>query len=230
MTFRYLIGLDTVYAQTEPTDITHVGYDVDTPVGQTKSAYCNLFNEKFSEQSHAQQLAYGPYLDTSDTAFDYGEGQIDPKGQGWHKNLMDQFERRKASGFEVLELDNPDAYSVRDVLGAHDLAFQEGFLTYAKNPGLYDDFDDQLKYVMHTSVVGIIIERGAGDPAEMDKLRKAAGKPDLPCYFVFFDRTARAKSGWKAAQRCAGLIKDLPHMQVTYSERGEYTNAKIVTA
>ena len=78
-------------------------------------AYCNLFDEENTGK-------YGPYLHTSDTAEQYGEGQIDPKGPGWEKNLRQQFQRRKRQGFSYIELDNPDAYSVEDVLGAIDLA------------------------------------------------------------------------------------------------------------
>ena len=65
---------------------------------------------------------YAPYLHTSDTAEQYSEGQIDPKGPGWEKNLREQFERRSVRGSTYIELDNPDAYAMEDVLGAIDLA------------------------------------------------------------------------------------------------------------
>ena len=94
-------------------------------------AYCNLFDEH--NTGH-----YGPYLHSSDTAAEYNEGQIDPRGPGWEKNLREQFERRRNQGFEYIELDNPDAYSIKDVIGAIDLAASYGLKVIAKNPGLME--------------------------------------------------------------------------------------------
>jgi hypothetical protein len=114
-----------------------VGYDWEKPVpGCTSIAYCNLFNEKYSEQSKQKRAHYAPYLKTSDTAEDYGEGQIDPRGEGWRRNLTEQFERRRKQGFAYIELDNPDAYSVADVVGAVELAESYGLKVIAKNPRL----------------------------------------------------------------------------------------------
>jgi hypothetical protein len=114
-------------------EIVEVGYDLSKPlpVGIT-IAYCNLFNEKYSEQSKQQRAEYGPYLKSSDTAAEYGEGQIDPRGPGWRRNLTEQFGRRKRQGFEYIELDNSDAYSVADVVGAVDLAANYGLKVIAK--------------------------------------------------------------------------------------------------
>jgi hypothetical protein len=41
-----------------------------------------------------------------------------------------------------------------------------------------------MPYLAHANVYGVIVERGAGGPAEMDALRQKAGKPDLPVWFV----------------------------------------------
>src|SRR3981081_890208 len=79
-----------------------------------------------------ERAEYAPYLKTSDTAEDYGEGQIDPRGPGWRRNLTEQFERRKKQGFEYVELDNPDAYAVADVVSAVDLAASHGLKVIAK--------------------------------------------------------------------------------------------------
>jgi hypothetical protein len=62
--------------------------------------------------------------------------RIDLRGLGWRRNLTEQFERRKRQGFEYIELDNPDAYSVADVVGAVDLAASYGLKVIAKNPKL----------------------------------------------------------------------------------------------
>src|SRR5262249_42052403 len=144
--------------------------------------YVNLFDEKNTG-------AYGPYLTTSDTAAQYNEGQIDPRGAGWLKNLREQFARAKAQGFEYVELDNPDAYSVPGGVPAADEAARWGLRVIAKNPMLMEG--DPLPYVAIPDVHGIIVERGAGAPREMEAMRKAAGKPNLPVWFVFFGKDGR---------------------------------------
>jgi hypothetical protein len=223
--FRYEIGRQEVQ-DGKPGEITHVGYDCPHPATYgPKSCYGNLFNEKYSEQSAVERAHYAPYLHSSDTAADYGEGQIDPRGPGWKRNLVEQFERRKAQGFEYIELDNPDAYKIDDVLGAIDLAEQYGLKVLCKNPGLFDDVADQLKYVKHRNVWAIIVEKGAGSPAQMDALRKKAGKPDLPVWFVFFDKRGTGTSGRQAALHAAQLLLPFKNMSATYSPDGEYTSA-----
>jgi hypothetical protein len=112
---RYLIGRATPSDGADG-EITEVGYDVTTPAKRGRSIkYANLFDEKNTGR-------YGPYLHRSDTAAQYNEGQIDPRGVGWGKNLHEQLTRAKAQGFEYVELDNPDAYCVADVVGAVEMA------------------------------------------------------------------------------------------------------------
>jgi hypothetical protein len=53
----------------------------------------------------------------------------------------------------------------------------------------------------------------------MDALRKKAGKPDLPVWFVAFG------SGRSWAGSIADAAKQHRHMGVTYSSAGEYGNA-----
>ena len=218
---RYLIGADHP-GKGDADEIVEVGYDCEKPLpGGVSVAYCNLFNEKYSEQSRDERDRYGPYLGTSDTAADYGEGQIDPRGAGWRRNLTEQLERRRQQGFEYVELDNPDAYAIADVVGAVDLAERHGLKVIAKNPGLMDG--DPLPYVAHRNVHGIVVEKGAGDPQQMDALRRRAGKPDLPVWFVFFDARKGGGAGKKAAEEAAALARHYPGMTVTYSPGGEYT-------
>jgi hypothetical protein len=142
---------------------------------------------------------------------------VDQRGPGWEKNLREQFERRRKQGFEYVELDNPDAYSIKDVLGAIDLAAGYGLKVIAKNPGLMRS--GALDYVAHPNVYGIIVERGAGGAADMDVLRRKAGKADLPVWFVAFG----SGRGW--ANGVATKAKSYPNMGVTYSSAGEYGNA-----
>jgi hypothetical protein len=220
---RYMIGADYP-GKGNADEVVEVGYDWEKPVpGCASIAYCNLFNEKYSEQSRQERARYAPYLKTSDTAQDYGEGQIDPRGEGWKRNLIEQFERRRREGFTYIELDNPDAYAVADVVAALELAESYGLKVIAKNPGLMEG--DAVAYVGHRNVHGIIVEKGAGTAPEMDALRKRAGKPDLPVWFVFFDRRKAADAGKKAAGQAAALARQYHGMHVSYSPGGEYTQS-----
>jgi hypothetical protein len=192
-------------------EIVEVGYDVEAPPkAGIGIKYCNLFDENNTG-------AYGPYLHTSDTAAQYDEGQIDPEGPGWDKNLEEQLARARSQGFVYIELDNPDAYRVRDVLRAVDLASRHRLKVIAKNPGLMEG--DATAYVAHPNVFGIIVEKGGGDAAQMDRLRKAAGKPSLPVWFVAFG------DGKAWAQATAKAAADYRNMSVTYSSTGEYGNS-----
>ena len=225
---RYKIGTDKPGNGTAG-EIIEVGFDCTKPLPTGFSvAYCNLFNEKYSEQSRKERDEYGPYLKSSDTAQDYGEGQIDPRGPGWRRNLIEQFEARRKQGFEYIELDNPDAYSVADVVGAVELAQSYGLKVIAKNPGLMEG--DPLPYVAHPNIYGIIVEKGAGNAHDMDALRRLAGKPDLPVWFVFFDKRKGSEGGKNAAKQAAASAQQFGNMSVTHSPDGEYTSALDATA
>jgi hypothetical protein len=207
---RYLIGASS-HGLGRDDEVTEVSYNATKPVKNGISiAYCNLFDETNSGR-------YGPYLHSSDTASQYNEGQIDPRGPGWAKNLREQFERRRKQGFEYIELDNPDAYSLKDVIGAIELAAAYGLKVIAKNPKLVEG--GAVTYVAHPNVYGIIVERGAGGPDEMDTLRRKAGKPNVPVWFVAFG------SGRTWASNVASAAKRYRGMGVTYSSAGEYGNA-----
>jgi hypothetical protein len=207
---RYLIGTQASWPGHDD-EVTVVSYSATQPARRGISiAYCNLFDEHNSGR-------YGPYLRTSDTAKQYNEGQIDPRGPGWEKNLREQFERRRKQGFEYVELDNPDAYSIKDVIGTIDLAATYGLKVIAKNPGLMGA--GATAYVAHPNVHGIIVERGAGSAGDMDQLRRKAGKPTLPTWFVAFG----SGRGW--AGSVASSAKNYRNMGVTYSSAGEYGNA-----
>jgi len=91
--------------------VTVVSYDAKPVKRGVSIGYCNLFDETNSG-------GYGPYLQPSDTAAQYNEGQINPLGPGWTKNLHEQFQRRRKQGFEYVELDNADAYAIKDVIDA----------------------------------------------------------------------------------------------------------------
>ena len=70
---------------------------------------------------------------------------------------------------------------------------------------------DATPYVAHRNVVGIIVEKDAGTPQEMDALRTKAGKPTLPVWFVAFG------DGRNWAGDIATTAADHRNMGVTYS-------------
>ena len=74
-------------------------------------------------------------------------------------------------------------------------------------------------YVAHRNVVGIIVEKDAGTPDEMDALRKSAGKPTLPVWFVAFGK------GKAWADKTAEAAAKFKNMGVTCSTKGEYKDA-----
>ena len=195
---KYLIGYDGPNPGSN-SHIVECGYDSN--FGDI--AYCNLFDEKNTGQ-------LGPYLHTSDTASDYDEGQIDPSGPGWDKNLRTQFERRKRQNFRYIELDNPDAYSLDDILRAIKLANSYGLAVIAKNPGLLNP-KDQAVYVQ--ACQGIIVEKDAGDPRSMAAIRHN----NVPVWFVSFGDPTWIR----------GLdITQYPNMYKSYSRHGEYTTSE----
>lgn len=205
---RYLIGGSA--GRGDDAAVTMVSYSTDSPVKHGISiAYCNLFDEHNSGK-------YGPYLNNSTAAKQDNKGQIDPTGAGWEMNLREQFERRRNAGFEYIELDNPDAYKIKDVIGAIELAATYNLKVIAKNPGITDD---PVRYVSHPNVYGIVVEKGAGGATEMERLRQRAGKPDLPVWFVAFG------TGRSWANGVANNAKSYHNMGVTYSTAGEYGNA-----
>jgi hypothetical protein len=195
------------------------GYDATTPCDKGYSAgYCNFFNEKYDEQSDAERAKYAPYLYSSDVAEEYGEGQIDPAGQGWNRNLDEQFARRLDQGFHIIELDNPDAYDTSDVVTALDRMVASGIpMALAKNAALCSA---PATYLRHPAVVGVIVESYCGAPDLMDRIRIEAGKPDLPVWFVAFG------SGRAWAEMMATEAAEYKEMSVTYYELGEYAGGR----
>lgn len=207
---RYLIGADD-NPPGHDGEITEVSYDsTQIPKHGIGVKYVNLFDEKNTGK-------FGPYLHTSDTAQQYGEGQPDPAGPGFIANLQQQLIRAKQQGFEYVELDNPDAYKIIDVLQAVAAAAAVGLKVIAKNPALVDPGMDE--FVRNANVYGIIVEHGAGSPPSMDRLRRINNRPDLPVWFVAFND---GEGGHAWANRIAPDAHKLG-MGVTYSPQGEYT-------
>jgi len=200
----YLIGAENVRARRGR--IAEVPYNAPHP-GGLAIGYCNLFDETNSGQ-------FGPYLKTSDTAKQYNEGQIDPEGDGWARNLAVQFNLRRSQGFEYIELDNPDAYYVGDVSAAVAMAGRYGLKVIAKNPAIMDGDCTQYVKMCH----GIIVERDCGTAKVYDNIRRRISKPTMPVWFVYHG------AGKLAAKKMENAIRagDFKNMSVTYSAKGEY--------
>jgi hypothetical protein len=67
-----------------------------------------------------------------------------------------------------------------------------GLRVVVKNPELIADGADAV--VSHPNVHGIIVEKDAGTPESMDRLRTRIGRPMLPVWFVGFDKDGRRQS------------------------------------
>jgi hypothetical protein len=216
---RYLIGGNDSYPGRSD-EVVELSYDArKLPAAGIGIKYCNLFLEKYGKMTAAERAAYAPYLPDDDVSSEYEEGRIDPAGQGWDKNLSEQFTRAHKQGFTIVELDNPDSYRLEDVLDAVQSAASFGLDVLAKNPMMVAGDHDQ--YVAHPAVVGVIVEKDCGTPEGMNVLRQCAGKPTLPVWFVAFG------SGRAWADRMAQeiVISEFYNMSVTYSSLGEYGNS-----
>lgn len=223
---RYLIGADGPGEGAADT-FTVVSYSATRPAARGLSgAYVNLLVEGGSPNR------YAPYLRPTETARRYGEGVPNPAGPGFELNLRDQLARRRAQGFSIVgDLDNPDAFSCTAVARAYDVAAEFGMSVVAKNPGLGCAQSNGGEARTRRAVIGlirravaIIVERGAGDPSDMDELRTAAGRDAMQVWFVFFG----TGSGAAAATARQIASRGFRNMSVTYSSRGEYGSSEDV--
>lgn len=220
---RYLIGADAdggIFI--DPGAVVVLPYDFKKSVQHPLAVgYCNLFDQRDSYDKESNTGDYGPYLPQTDTAEDYDEGVIDPRGRGWGENLAEQFKQRKRQGFQYVELDNPDAYSIGDVIGAIEHAQLYGLKVVAKNP-LEMGTNAARAYIAHPNVCGVIVEKRAGGAYDMDVLRRKAGRADLPVWFVSFG----TGKNWARGVSSAIQTGKYQNMSVSYSARGEYETSQ----
>jgi uncharacterized protein (TIGR02594 family) len=211
----YLIGADGPQRGNE-SRITETPFGVGPAALGGSIAYCNLRRE------NGEPPEYDPYLPHDDIYEQYREGRPDPQGPGFRRNIVEQLDRCTQLGHTLVEEDNPDSYPLSAVMLGVTLAQERGLGVIAKNPGLLKD--GALTYVAHPNVLGIIVEKDCGTPAEMDELRRNAGKPGLPVRFVSYG------DGRDWATRTAQAIPSARYanMGVTYSSKGEYENSEDV--
>lgn len=211
----YLIGADGSLQGAE-NRITETPFGAKPAALGKSIAYCNLRRED------GEPDEYGPYLAHDDIFREYGEGRPDPEGPGFRRNLTEQLDHCKRLGHTLVEQDNPDSYPLSAVLLGISLAENRGLGVIAKNPKLVGS--GAVDYVRHPNVFGIIVEKDAGTADELDRIRRAAGKPNLPVWFVHFD------DGSPDAQRRKDEIvaRGYRNMGVTYSAHGEYGSSEDV--
>src|SRR5215470_13020321 len=217
---RYLIGASKIdWGSFGAADVVEVGYDVDAVPPAFRGrviGYGNFWDEE-------QTGRFGPYLKPTDTAREYDEGVIDPNGPGWRKNLEAQLERRARAGIGIIELDNADPYPAAAVIAGYDLALAHGLSVIAKNPFICAD---GVAMMRHRAVVAAIMETdNEGMPADLDRMRIAAGKPQLPLWFVGFGGRRERDHTQKIASAAAAF----KGIGVTFCEgsgRNEYANCK----
>jgi len=213
MALDYLIGADGPQAGKDGR-ITETPFEEGPAARGPSIAYCNLRRED------GEPPEFGPYLPHDDIFEQFGEGKPDPAGPGFLRNIVEQLDRCKALGHTLVEQDNPDSYSLPAVMRGVDLARQRGLGVIAKNAHLLGA--GAQTYVAHANVFGIIVEKDCGTPAQMDQLRRAAGKPDLPVWFVSFGGGRNAATQTVQAITSSGFA----NMGVTYSRKGEYGSSE----
>jgi len=226
---RYLIGANEEDIVPDRHAVIVGPYDAP-PIGSGPNiAYCNLFHERMKDEGQK----YYPYLAGTRTSLDYGEGRIDPTGEGWRANLDRQYKLRREQGHTHIELDNADGYEhlFWAVLDELVCAHQFGLHVIAKNPLLLKR-EDAVAYVGHPNVKGVIVERDDDMAAKhtvslMNSLRLATGQLSTPIWFVAFDE-GRERKGYRWATQIAREISSqkLVGMGVTHSRAGEYVRAE----
>jgi hypothetical protein len=208
----YLIEVDD--APGTPGRVTEPGYGVERAPLAPWIMYGNLRDQE-------KRNEFAPYLgrgDVDDIGREYGERLPDPAGAGFWTLIDKQINRAMSLGARCIEWDNLDSHNVTIALRVFDRTATPRLGVAVKNPGLVDG--DQAALIRHPAAQIVIVEEGAGTPAEMDALRRAAGKPDMPVRFVFYgdDR--------KAARQCAQQASAFSDMGVTFSPGDEYGHSE----
>lgn len=193
----YMIGAQNAFA--------HPGCVVEAPAGQDVNGEGQF------------KIAYGSMVG----------GALDKlDGKAWMTNLCAQFSAAKAFGFQYVELDHMADYASEDVLKACGIAQDYRLGVIAKNILRIDKVVDNgpLEIAKHPNVWGFIVERGAGNPSQMEALRKRGNKAGIaPVWFVF--------AGTMGANQCADQIRQGSYrgMGVSYSTGGYNDSVAVLT-
>ena len=202
---RYLKGRsnDNPYKGSRD-EIVLVGYEAThVPPSGIPVKYCTLLDQENDGRS-------GPYLSPN---------VPDPKQSGYYRNIHNQLELAQNQRFKLIEWDHAadEHLDEFDVKRAIDLALVYKIGVLFKNPGAIKKYNPT-EHIKHPNVFGIIVEKECGSVMAMDSLRRAAGKPELPIWFVAYgDRR------W--ADVMAIDAKKYINVGVTFSPTGEYEDS-----
>jgi hypothetical protein len=208
-----LYGIPLRYFKDRPKDnpykgsrdeVVLVGYNADRlPLSGIPVKYCTLLD-------HEEGGRCGPYL---------APKVPDPKQNGYYRNIHNQLELAQHQRFKLIEWDHADNehFEEFDVKRAIDLALVYQIGVLFKNPGAIKKYDPT-PHIKHPNIYGIIVEKECGSVMAMDSLRRAAGKPYLPIWFVAFgDRHWADLAAIDAAK--------YTNVGVTFSPTGEYQDS-----
>lgn len=188
MPLRYLIGASHAALAGEVGCVTMVPWLAPRAKLGLTAGYVNAFDESTLYDPESNEGMFGPYRAPTQTAREYGEGVPDQEHAGYTRNIASQLELRARQGITLCEIDNPDAYPLRDVLRAITWAQELEIGVLAKNPllGTLDRDANIEVLIQHPNVVGMIVEHGAGHAITVQALRLRCGRERLPIRFVAY--------------------------------------------
>lgn len=194
-------GRPLVYVTGAPNPVKHPGAVVIGPKG------LDVIGERTFKVAHCDLLC----------------SRVPGGPEAWLENLCVQFDHARGLGYDYVELKNSDHFGIDDVVKAINVAADYRLKVIAKNPARVGPRESNaaITYVAHPNVFGMIVERNAGSPEQMNVLRAKAGKGGaIPVWFIF--------DGSLGANQCAQqiLAGKFRGMGVTYSAKpGAYENS-----
>src|SRR6185295_7176285 len=214
----YLIANDA--AQGAAGHITEPGYDPPHAPAGDWILYGNLRDQEGNQ-------SFGPYLErtkTDDVGRQYGEWGPDPAGDGFWRLIDKQITRGRSLGAPCIEWDNIDTYDAAVALAVFERTQAAGLRVAVKNPNAVQG--DTVALLRHPAAALCIVECDSLDgesgpspsaaPAYFDKLRRAAGRPDMPIRFVGFNDPDDGDPRGDA-ERCAKAAASYSDIGVTFS-------------
>lgn len=209
---RYLIADDA--AEGAEGAITEPGYSSEAKPAGVALRYGNLRDQVSPlEQRKRNEGLYGPYLPPDDISDEYPEpAPVARSGGAWR--LIDE-QIAAAKGWDGIEWDNIDTYNSAYALEVFDRTWVKDLPVAVKNP--LNVRGDPKALIRHPATQIAIVEKGAGSPAAMHDLLKAAGK-SIPVRYV----ARQHEREWAQETAQAILAGGYPDFAVTWSDKGEY--------
>lgn len=209
---RYLIAKDSDAG--EANTVTLIGYDATKlPTLGVPAGYINLRQESGGRKPGVE------YKPPDDIEKKYGEPAPVFGTKFFWDNFSTQVAKWVALGCKYFDVDNLDTYTVAQCIEVFNEMAKRGLFVLVKNPLLVDG--NKVALVKHIVAVAILNEHDDElDAADLDKLRRDAGKPDLPIRIVTFDD----QRAWAEDFADEVALLKLKDIGVTFSPGGEYNN------